>query len=200
MASGTPVVYQQGTSSQTATGAGWAALRWIKPATSLLATASPTARVSCLQFGLPFVNRAMRLVPSATKALFSMAEVRNKHASPLGDYSSISVDPVDDCTLWYTTEYIPSNGSFNWNTRIANFKFSTCGGSTGNTPPAASFTYSCTGLADVYRTSTDPADRLTVGAGILVTAATSILQSPSHTFATGGTYSVGLRLQIMWFD
>ena len=23
-----------------------------------------------------------------------------------GDYSAMSVDPVDDCTLWYTTEYM----------------------------------------------------------------------------------------------
>src|SRR5262249_49380841 len=45
-----------------------------------------------------------------------------------GDYSSISVDPVDDCTFWYTTEYIKANGSFNWSTRIANFKFPSCGG------------------------------------------------------------------------
>src|SRR5215472_16160323 len=44
-----------------------------------------------------------------------------------GDYSSISVDPTDDCTFWYTTEYLKSNGTFNWSTRIANFKFAGCG-------------------------------------------------------------------------
>jgi hypothetical protein len=44
-----------------------------------------------------------------------------------GDYSNLSVDPVDDCTLWYTTEYLKASGSFNWSTEIANFKFSTCG-------------------------------------------------------------------------
>jgi hypothetical protein len=44
-----------------------------------------------------------------------------------GDYSSLSVDPVDDCTLWYTTEYLKATGSFNWSTEIANFKFSSCG-------------------------------------------------------------------------
>jgi hypothetical protein len=43
-----------------------------------------------------------------------------------GDYSSISVDPVDDCTFWYTTEYLKANGTFNWSTRIANFKFAGC--------------------------------------------------------------------------
>jgi hypothetical protein len=45
-----------------------------------------------------------------------------------GDYSAITVDPVDDCTFWYTTEYMKTTGSFNWNTRIANFKFPNCGG------------------------------------------------------------------------
>lgn len=43
-----------------------------------------------------------------------------------GDYSSISVDPVDDCTFWYTNEYLDTYGSFNWSTRIASFKFSSC--------------------------------------------------------------------------
>jgi len=43
-----------------------------------------------------------------------------------GDYSSMSIDPSDDCTFWYTTEYIPSNGTFNWKTRIASFKMQGC--------------------------------------------------------------------------
>jgi hypothetical protein len=43
-----------------------------------------------------------------------------------GDYSSISVDPVDDCTFWYTNEYLLSDGTFNWTTRIASFAFPSC--------------------------------------------------------------------------
>jgi hypothetical protein len=43
-----------------------------------------------------------------------------------GDYSSMAVDPVDDCTFWYTTEYLKTNGTFNWSTRIASFKFPSC--------------------------------------------------------------------------
>ncbi len=50
-----------------------------------------------------------------------------------GDYSAMQVDPVDDCTFWYTTEYLKTSGSFNWNTRIVSFKFPGCG-STGTTP------------------------------------------------------------------
>jgi len=48
------------------------------------------------------------------------------HLSRWGDYSAIAVDPSDDCTFWYTNEYIPSNGAFNWNTRIASFKLPGC--------------------------------------------------------------------------
>jgi hypothetical protein len=43
-----------------------------------------------------------------------------------GDYSAMTVDPVDDCSFWYTTEYLKSSGSFNWSTRIASFKFPGC--------------------------------------------------------------------------
>jgi len=48
-----------------------------------------------------------------------------------GDYSALQVDPTDDCTFWFTTEYMKTTGSFNWNTRIASFKFSNCGGTGG---------------------------------------------------------------------
>ena len=43
-----------------------------------------------------------------------------------GDYSAMSIDPVDDCTFWYTNEYLQANGSFNWSTRIGSFKFAGC--------------------------------------------------------------------------
>src|SRR4029077_1497793 len=43
-----------------------------------------------------------------------------------GDYSSMSIVPADDCTFWFANEYIPANGTFNWKTRIASFKFPEC--------------------------------------------------------------------------
>lgn len=44
-----------------------------------------------------------------------------------GDYSDMTVDPVDDCTFWYTNEYYSTTSSYNWRTRIGNFKFPSCG-------------------------------------------------------------------------
>ncbi|HEX8599961.1 MAG TPA: S-layer homology domain-containing protein [Chloroflexia bacterium] len=44
-----------------------------------------------------------------------------------GDYSMMGIDPVDDCTFWYTQEYYPTTGTY-WNTRIGKFRFASCGG------------------------------------------------------------------------
>lgn len=44
-----------------------------------------------------------------------------------GGYSAMTIDPVDDCTFWYTNECEPTSGLFNWSTRIASFKFPQCG-------------------------------------------------------------------------
>ena len=43
-----------------------------------------------------------------------------------GDYSAMSIDPMDDCTFYYTQEYIQTTGSANWQTRVAAFKFPSC--------------------------------------------------------------------------
>lgn len=43
-----------------------------------------------------------------------------------GDCSSMRVDPVDDCTFWFTSEYLTREGSLNGSTRIAALKVSDC--------------------------------------------------------------------------
>jgi len=43
-----------------------------------------------------------------------------------GDYSSMVLDPSDDCTFWYAQEYYAATGDFNWSTHIGAFKFAGC--------------------------------------------------------------------------
>jgi hypothetical protein len=43
-----------------------------------------------------------------------------------GDYSSMSVDPVNGCTFWYTQEYYANTGSFDFKTRIGSFTVPGC--------------------------------------------------------------------------
>jgi hypothetical protein len=81
----------------------------------------------------PGIRYAARLSTDTPNTLEAEATIANGAASQTGsysyrwgDYSSMSIDPDDDCTFWYTTEYLLSGGSFNWSTYIASFKMSAC--------------------------------------------------------------------------
>ncbi|CAN5564992.1 hypothetical protein BH20ACI3_BH20ACI3_40700 [soil metagenome] len=44
-----------------------------------------------------------------------------------GDYTGLTVDPVDDCTFWYTNEYYPAGHTqFNWKTKVGTFTVAAC--------------------------------------------------------------------------
>ncbi|MCA9869645.1 MAG: hypothetical protein KC487_04600, partial [Anaerolineae bacterium] len=49
-----------------------------------------------------------------------------------GDYTAMTVDPVDDCTFWYVNEWVPTTSSVGWQLRIGAFKFDECGGAGGD--------------------------------------------------------------------
>lgn len=44
-----------------------------------------------------------------------------------GDYTSMNIDPVDDCTFWYVNQYLPLTSPKGWNLRIGAFRFDQCG-------------------------------------------------------------------------
>ncbi len=48
-----------------------------------------------------------------------------------GDYTDMTVDPVDDCTFWHVNEYVPTTSTSGWRARVGAFKFATCGSPTG---------------------------------------------------------------------
>jgi len=43
-----------------------------------------------------------------------------------GDYTSMRLDPADNCTFWYTNEYYTASGTSNWSTQINSARFSGC--------------------------------------------------------------------------
>ncbi len=49
-----------------------------------------------------------------------------------GDYSLLGVDPVDDCTFWYTQEYYAATSVADWHTRVGSFALPPC--SPGSSP------------------------------------------------------------------
>lgn len=61
-----------------------------------------------------------------------------------GDYTSMRIDPADDCTFWYVNEYLPQTSFGNWYTYIGSHKFTNCGGSAGG--GTADFALALTGV------------------------------------------------------
>ena len=45
---------------------------------------------------------------------------------PLGRLQHAGIDPVDDCTFWYTQQYVQVSGYNTWKTRIGAFRFPGC--------------------------------------------------------------------------
>jgi hypothetical protein len=48
-----------------------------------------------------------------------------------GDYSAMRIDPADDCTFWFTNQYMKASGDFSWGTHVGSFAFTGCGGGGG---------------------------------------------------------------------
>jgi hypothetical protein len=100
-----------------------------------------------------------------------------------GDYSSISVDPTDDCTFWYTTEYLKTNGTFNWSTRIANFQFAGC-----SAAPDFAITATPASQSVVAGNSTSYTATVTPSGGYTGTVTLSVSGLPS---GASGTFTPG---------
>ncbi len=88
--------------------------------------------------------------------IFAGAGSQTDTSNRWGDYSDMTVDPVDDCTFWFTSEYYDTNSSFNWRTRIGSFRVGTCGGGGGNIVLSA--TARARGTKAQVTLSWDPAD------------------------------------------
>ena len=116
-----------------------------------------------------------------------------------GDYSSISVDPSDDCTFWFTNQYIPSNGSFNWKTRIGSFKFSSCGGSVTNdfsisaNPTSLSIAQGSSGTSTISTAVTSgTAGTVNLTASVSPSGPTASLNPTSVTAGNSSTLTVSV--------
>ncbi len=122
----TPTVFQQGTYSPDSTSRWMGSIAMDKLGNMAMGYSVSSSSV------YPSVRYTGRLAtdPPGTMAAetgaYDGTGGQNGGLNRWGDYSSISIDPVDQCTFWYTTEYLKSTGSFNWSTRVASFKLSGC--------------------------------------------------------------------------
>jgi hypothetical protein len=65
-------------------------------------------------------------LPGGEVELIAGSGTQTSSSNRWGDYSSMSIDPTDDCTFWYTQEYIQTTGGAPWRTRIGSFRIPSC--------------------------------------------------------------------------
>lgn len=126
LSGGTPSVYQQGTFAPGSNSRWMGSIAMDKVGDIGLAYSTSSSTIH------PSISFTSRVPGTALGTIGTESSIINGTGSQLsalsrwGDYSALTVDPVDDCTFWYTTEYLKTDGTYNWSTRIASFKLSTC--------------------------------------------------------------------------
>ncbi len=122
----TPVVYQQGTFSPDSNFRWMGSIAMDKAGDIALgySVSSSTIHPKIAYTGHVPTDSLGTMEPEAT--VINGGGSQTNGLNRWGDYSAMSIDPVDDCTFYYTNEYIPSNGSFNWRTRVVAFRFPGC--------------------------------------------------------------------------
>jgi hypothetical protein len=71
-------------------------------------------------------------MPLAEGVIINGTGAQTNTNSRWGDYTSMNVDPVDDCTFWYVNEYYTAESQAStptgdgWQTRIASFRLTKC--------------------------------------------------------------------------
>jgi hypothetical protein len=122
----TPTVYQQGTYSPDSTSRWMGSIAMDKVGNIALGySASSSSVYPSIRFTGRVPTDALGTM-EAENSIISGGGAQLTNLSRWGDYSSMTVDPTDDCTFWYTSEYLKSSGTFNWSTRIASFKLPGC--------------------------------------------------------------------------
>lgn len=121
-----PKVYQQGTYSPDSTSrwmgsiamdkAGNIAMGYSASSATVFPSLRYTGRIPTDNLGTMQAENIMQIGAGSQQS----------NLSRWGDYTALALDPVDDCTFWYTNEYLKASGIFNWSTRIGSFKFPGC--------------------------------------------------------------------------
>jgi hypothetical protein len=128
---GTPTLFQSGTYSPDSTSRWMGSIAQDRQGNMLLGYSASSGTV---RPGIRYAGRLVGDPPGTLQAEGTLTAGVGSQTGGLsrwGDYSAMTIDPTDDCTFWYTNEYLRTTGSFNWSTRIGSFKFPGCGGGTG---------------------------------------------------------------------
>lgn len=121
-----PLIYQQGTSFNSTISIWNGSIAMDKMGDIAVgASASSSSMKPTVAYAGRVPSDALGSLESP-KVVITGAGVQESSQDRWGDYSSMAIDPVDDCTFWYAQEYYAVSGAFHFNTRLNSFKFTTC--------------------------------------------------------------------------
>jgi hypothetical protein len=124
---GTPKVFQQGTVTHFSNSLWMGSIAQDKVGDMALGFSQSNA--TTLHPSLAFTGRVPGDPLNTMESVASIFTAKGSatDADRWGDYSSMVIDPSDDCTFWYVNQYLPAVGpAINFHTRVASLKFPTC--------------------------------------------------------------------------
>lgn len=152
---GTPTIYQQGTYAPDTDNRWMASVAQDQTGNIAMGySVASGATYPSIRYTGWEVGNALNTLQAET-TMVSGAGVQTSY-NRWGDYSAMRIDPSDDCTFYYTTEYYAATQAGLWYTRIGSFKFPSCGGAvkTATTTAVASSLNPSTIGANVTFTAT----------------------------------------------
>ena len=100
-----------------------------------------------------------------------------------GDYSTMQVDPVDDATFWFISQYLVADGTFNWRTRVVSYRFQV---PIATTLPASSVSTVAATLNATVQAS-GISSTVTFEYGLTTAYGTTVTATPSPVTGTSAT-------------
>jgi len=180
-------VYQQGTYQPDST---W---RWMGSAAmdgsgniALGFSASSSAIHPELRYAGRLATDPLGTLAQGEATLFAGAGSQTGTSNRWGDYADLTIDPVDDCTFWFTSEYYSVTMQFSWRTRIGAFTMPGCGSSPTTGSIAGQVTDNTTHAALAGATVTlSPNHTTSAPASVTVTAGATWTQDFTLVATTG---------------
>ncbi len=123
-----PVLYQEGTYSPDNVHRWMGSLAMDRKGNMLLGfSVSDSASVfPGIRYTGRFSTDPLNTMPQGEGTFIAGAGSQTSSGNRWGDYSSMNVDSVDDCTFWYTTQYYSATSSTTYRTRISSVTFPEC--------------------------------------------------------------------------
>lgn len=123
---GTPKIQQQGTYTPTKTSRWMGSVAMDKLGNVALGyTVSSKSVYPSIRLAGRSANDPLNQLSTETSVTDAKGKGSQKKFTRWGDYSTITVDPADDCSFWYTAQYQKDNTNA-WHTKILHFKFKSC--------------------------------------------------------------------------